>query len=895
MGNKILAAYDVSKESCCHSVELKWKLHSATVKERPDEKLTIFLFEKKNIDKYPKNTKEAILDVLRKDASSLQRLRHPRLLSVVEALNEERSTLVFATKMADQTVAQLLEQDRHALSPLEMKCGLLDLSEGLGFLHNDAKTAHLALSPHSIFFAPPGKWLIGGLGNSMSGMTWGQMVDCPFTFGLDSGGQMSPEPPARYSAPEMAQLPGKCGLESDVFSLGLLCYELMSTDRQTLTRSQCKPGQIPQMRTSILPPDLVSILQRMLSSAPNQRPTVKDFSESEFFHDVNVRAVRFLEQLGEKDEMQRFTFVQGLPKLLQEETAPLCAPRVVRERIIPVLCTSLQYENLMTHIVPCMYMLLKRDRIMDSAQFQSRVWPYLRGVFAAKSVPIDVVTLMIRNTDILIKFLGPADVQATVIPFVLRCLDIQEPAILSEVLDQVPTLHKQFDYKQVKDQVLPRMLQLLLSSSSVKVKVQVLMGLSRIFEVFDKTTITDVILVAFEKLAKSDRTPAVCMCLLGCFDAMSKHLGPKITADKILPLIFPMLVEDALSMQQYQTQLSVTKKLLQRVEAARSKDLSLRKENEAEVVKATSTAPSATAAPAQPLSFDELLAAPKKTETRTLPAASTPTNVPPPPAPAAGASNHSVDLLGGPAPAAPAAQPQSFDMLLMGGGGQSASSAKAAAPPSSTAGSDLLMDAPTAVKQSTNFDPFNLAPPPQPKQQTQPTGGLDLFATPTPAPAATSGLEGIFSNPGPGVGSGLAPGPSMPGGLGPGPQMPGSLAPGPQMPGGLGPGPQMPGSMAPGPQMSGGLDPFAGLSAGSQMPGAFNSGSQMPGGFAPGPQIGGGGYNSGMMPGQQMGQMPGQQMPGMSPMGQMPGSGYPGGIQPKATGFGGKEDPFAGL
>merc|ERR1719359_1618344 len=273
---------------------------------------------------------------------------------------------------------------------------------------------------------------------------------------------------------------------------------------------------------------------------------------------------------------------------------------------------------------------------------------------------------MIRNTDILIKFLGPTDVQATVIPFVLRCLDIQEPIILSEVLDQVPMLHKQFDYKQVKDQVLPRMLQLLLSSSSVKVKVQVLMGLSRIFEVFDKTTITDVILVAFEKLAKSDRTPAVCMCLLGCFDAMSKHLGPKITADKILPLTFPMLVEDALSLQQYQTQLSVTKKLLQRVEAARSKDLSLRKENEAEAVKATgATAQSATTTPAEPLTFDELLAAPKKTETRTLPAASTPASVPPPPARAAAASNQSVDLLGGPTPAAPSAQPQSFDLLLM--------------------------------------------------------------------------------------------------------------------------------------------------------------------------------------------------------------------------------------
>merc|ERR1719191_1981826 len=214
----------------------------------------------------------------------------------------------------------------------------------------------------------------------------------------------------------------------------------------------------------------------------------------------------------------------------------------------------------------------------------------MKPLFSAKEIPIECVTLFLKELDTLVNLAPPAETQAVLLPFLLRCLELQEPVILNEVLEKVPFLHKKFEYRQVKDQILPRMLQLLLTSSVVKVKVQVLMGLSRIFEVFDKTTITDTILVAFEKLAKVDRTPAVCMCLLGCFDAMSKHLGPKITADKILPLIFPMLVEDALSLQQYQTQLSVTKKLLQRVEAARSKDLSLRKENEAEAVKATSTA-----------------------------------------------------------------------------------------------------------------------------------------------------------------------------------------------------------------------------------------------------------------------------------------------------------------
>merc|ERR1719188_1016251 len=106
-----------------YSTELKWRLHSASFKEKVDDKLTIFLFEKKAVEKYAKGSKDSILEVLRKDASQLQRLRHPMILSVVEPLVEERSTLAFATKPVVGTVAQLLDHNRYEMSVLEMKCG----------------------------------------------------------------------------------------------------------------------------------------------------------------------------------------------------------------------------------------------------------------------------------------------------------------------------------------------------------------------------------------------------------------------------------------------------------------------------------------------------------------------------------------------------------------------------------------------------------------------------------------------------------------------------------------------------------------------------------------------------------------------------------------------------
>lgn len=786
MGNKILTQYDVQKEACYYSTDLKWRLHSASFKERPEEKLTIFLFEKKTVERYPKNTKEQILEVLKKDATSLQRLRHPQILSVLEALSEERSTLAFATKPVVGTVAQLLEHNRQELTNLEMKCGLLDVAEALQFLHQDAKTAHLSLGPHSIFIDPQGKWLLGGLGCSLSGVQWGQLVDCPFAFaGGDSAGQLSPEPPPRYAAPEMCGMPAKCGLESDIFSLGLLTYELMSNERQPLLRSAPRGFSNNILRAGTVPQDLFATLQKTLSQMPSDRPTIAAFINSDFFMDVNVRAVRFLEQLNEKDEAQRVTFLRGLPKLFQDPGSPLMGQRVIRERVLPRLCGALMFPGLYGVVVPIIINVLKKDKVSDCAHFQSRIWPSMKPLFSAKEIPIECVTLFLKELDLLVSFAAMDQTQAVLLPFLLRCLELQEPVILNEVLEKVPYLHKKFEYRQVKDQILPRMLQLLIQSSVVKVKVQVLMGLNKIFDIFDKNTIQDQILPAFEKLTKTDRTPAVCMCLLGCYDAMSKHLGPKITGDRIIPLMTPLLVEDGLSAEQFETQLSVCKKLLQRVESSRRKEYEVKKDAQADATSALGgqeaaapTKAKAVEEKAEPEDFDSLLMGRKKPAPATAPAAvaapAARVQAPPPP---------------GAALAAPAAP--SRDLLAV----------------------NFDTATPSAPSAMGGFDPFagsavSAAPAPKP-------ANFDPFASMAPANAAPAGAMSGLNLGGP-PGAGMFPGAGMPaGGMGYPGMAPGGMPGAPGMPG-MQPGgmPGMPGAPAAQPPQMRNMnyDPFAEIS-----------------------------------------------------------------------------------
>jgi serine/threonine protein kinase len=83
--------------------------------------------------------------------------------------------------------------------------------------------------------AANGRWLLGGFGWKKDGVESGTLQECNFTFSSDDMSQMSPDPSLRYCAPEISDgYPGKCGCESDVFSLGLIVFELLSNERKPL-------------------------------------------------------------------------------------------------------------------------------------------------------------------------------------------------------------------------------------------------------------------------------------------------------------------------------------------------------------------------------------------------------------------------------------------------------------------------------------------------------------------------------------------------------------------------------------------------------------------------------------------------------------------------------------
>lgn len=122
-----------------------------------------------------KDDREVILDVIKRGVIQLTKIRHPRILTVQHPLEESRDTIAFVTEPIIASLSNYMgnytnmpsatESSATQFPPLheiEVKYGLLQLMEGLQFLHSDMKMIHRNVCPESIVINAENNWKIAG-------------------------------------------------------------------------------------------------------------------------------------------------------------------------------------------------------------------------------------------------------------------------------------------------------------------------------------------------------------------------------------------------------------------------------------------------------------------------------------------------------------------------------------------------------------------------------------------------------------------------------------------------------------------------------------------------------------------------------------------------------------
>jgi SCY1-like protein 2 len=387
-----------------------------------------------------KRAVEEVVERLKKEASALARLRHPNILELVEPVEETRGGgLQFVTEPVTASLASLLQekddQERAGgvggrssryvtedadgvrrrreieIDELEIQKGLLQISKALEFLHDNAGLVHGNLTPDAVLVnakvcfslnicCMPRMMLTRRFFLSRIGKSAGS----PFVhrpkihpdprLNVDSRLPRSVQLNLDYTSPDLA-LDNNFTVSADMFSLGLVAVALynsphrspleshgsLSTCKRNLSNSSTFPSPSNRFLASQkLPRELSSqVLPRLITRRPAQRMTAREFQQSEYFDNILVSTIRFLDSFPAKTPGEKGQFLRGLIKVLPSFPKP-----VMEKKLLPALLEEMKDKDLLSLILLNVFKIIS---LLPAARraFSDRVRPSLKAIFVTNT------------------------------------------------------------------------------------------------------------------------------------------------------------------------------------------------------------------------------------------------------------------------------------------------------------------------------------------------------------------------------------------------------------------------------------------------------------------------------------------------------------------------------
>uniref|UniRef100_A0A034VDI5 SCY1-like protein 2 n=1 Tax=Bactrocera dorsalis TaxID=27457 RepID=A0A034VDI5_BACDO len=567
-GNNVTREYEVLEQVCTAGVGLMWKVYNGYKKSTKQE-VSVFVFEKKMLERWSKDDRETMLETLRRGVQQLTKIRHPHVLTVQHPLEESRDSLAFATEPVFASLANVVGDSVRSdkkLYDVEIRHGLLQLFDGLSFLHNDAKIVHRNICAETIVINKNRSWKLFGFDFCIANQ--------PATDGkpfwpcreYSTSVHVLAQPSLEYCAPEIA-LNTINSTESDLFSLGVLIFTIYSgkplkmfgSDYSSFRRYAADLNQRKYPPMNSIPSDLSESLRALLHPSPHMRPQLHEMKQIVYFQDVGVKTLSYLDSLYQWDNLQKSKFYKGLPQII-----PTLPHRVNLHSILPYLVKEFVNSPMIPFVLPNVLLIAEMS---SQKEYCEHILTHLKPIFKLTD-PIQILLIFMQKMDLLLKLTPAEEVKLHVLPLLYRSLECDMPQIQELCLGVLPTFSNLIDYNAMKNAVIPRIKKLCLHSSNVSVKVNCLISIGKLLEDLDKWLVLDEILPFLQQI--QSREPAIIMAIIGIYKIAMTNTKLGITKDvmahKCIPFLMPLCVENGLTIAQFNTIVTLIKEMFSRVE-----------------------------------------------------------------------------------------------------------------------------------------------------------------------------------------------------------------------------------------------------------------------------------------------------------------------------------------
>ncbi|KAH8123426.1 hypothetical protein ACSS6W_007157 [Trichoderma asperelloides] len=634
-----------------------WKIYDAK-KKSTGKAYSVFAFDKKSLDTHGssvgkgnaasyKRSVEEVVERLKKEASSLAKLRHPSILELVEPVEETRGGgLQFVTEAVTASLASVLqekdEQERSGgpggrssryvtedadgvrrrreieIDELEIQKGLLQISKALEFLHDNAGLVHGNLTPDAVLINAKSDWKISGLSfcspaDGSTKPTSIQGISLHEVLNLDPRLPRFVQLNLDYTSPDFV-MDNNLTASADMFSLGLLSVALYNSPHQSPIECHGSPSSYKRVFSSSstvptttnnylssrpLPRDLSNhVLPKLITRRPAQRMTAREFQQSEYFDNVLVSTIRFLDTFPAKTPNEKSQFLRGLNKVL-----PSFPKSVLEKKLLPALLEEMKDKDLLSLILQNVFKILT---LLPAARraFSERVRPALKSVFVENAKqsqekdPARDAGLMVflENIAVIADNSNGGEFKDDVLPVIIAAIECPTPSIVDAALRSFAVVLPVLDFSTIKNELFPVVAVVFSRTNSLAIKVRGLQafvvlcggsnessvddgGLSGLegskktssSSALDKYTMQEKIVPLVKGIKTKE--PAVMMAARDLMYVVGQTADAEFVAMDILPILWNMSLGPLLNLKQFQSFMDLIKTLSRKVEDEQTKKL----------------------------------------------------------------------------------------------------------------------------------------------------------------------------------------------------------------------------------------------------------------------------------------------------------------------------------
>ncbi|EDV29325.1 uncharacterized protein TRIADDRAFT_18343 [Trichoplax adhaerens] len=575
MGNPVCREYEIIKHVASAGPLLSWKIYDG-IKKSTKQPVSVFIFEKKSLEKMPKRQKEQIFDILKGGCKQLTKLRHPRFLTIEHGVEESRESLAFATEPVFASLANVfgehhnMPQDHelkdYELYDVERKYGIMQLCEALSFLHEKASLIHGNVTPESIVINKSGAWKLAGLYFTVT-------KDHPQGI-WESKKHPLTRPELNYLAPErITGAPGDSNLvASDMFSCGVLIHALHNNGKplydygDNLTSYRRVMEQNTHMAKLKIPGSLADHCRALVNIAPTSRMDADDVIKTNFFEDVGAITLQYLDSLFQKDNVEKSRFFKHVHKVISN-----LPKRVIVQRVLTCLVTELTNSDMIPFVLPNI-LLIAED--LSQEEYMSLIFPHIKPLFALEE-PVQILLIFMQKMELILKLTPTDEVNSFVLPLLYRALESSQYEIQEICLSILPNHTENIEYSYIKNNIIPRIKALCLDTTALSVRINCLVCLGKMLPIIDKLTVMDLILPMLQEIPS--REAGVLMSILGIYKTTFEHkrLGFDLEhlARVAIPFLTPLCIESCLNANQFGQYNNLLKDMFGRIESEQSAKL----------------------------------------------------------------------------------------------------------------------------------------------------------------------------------------------------------------------------------------------------------------------------------------------------------------------------------